>query len=101
VLGKMTSPEPQTLHVSLDGQSLGEISLRDRGWSTYSLPLPNGCRDASGPDRVSLLKLEASHLARPAEFTNGRSPDRRDLGVALDYVRFTTVDTDSPQTMVY
>ena len=83
VLGEAPPPAAQSLRVTLNGQFLGELRLEGRGWHTYRLELPDGCHEGPG-----FLELEASYLASPAEFTNGLSRDSRNLGVAVDYVRF-------------
>jgi hypothetical protein len=85
VAGKVADPGPQRIKVSLNGQALGERELAGRGWHTYRFPLPAGCRSG-----LAHLELEVSYLARPEEFTGGRSRDRRELGVAVNYVRFVT-----------
>ena len=85
VLGRVPAPELQFLRVSLNGELLGELALENGGWRTYQLALPGECR--AGP---ALLQLETSYVARPTEFTNGLSQDSRELGVAVDYVRFVS-----------
>ena len=34
------------------------------------------------------MKREASCVVRPVNFSQGINPDKRELGVAVDYVRF-------------
>lgn len=76
------TPPLQTLQVSLNGDTLGEIALSDDSWRVYRLPLlePSG--------GLMWLRLETSYLHRPADFSQGRNSDPRMLGVALDHVRF-------------
>ena len=95
ILGGVPVPEIQFLRVSLNGQLLGDLALSDHGWGTYRLALPEGCEGDPG-----LLKLESSYLASPAEFANGLSTDSRELGVAVDYLRFVPSESErSPQDL--
>lgn len=95
ILGGVPVPEIQFLRVSLNGQLIGDLALSDRDWGTYRLALPEGCEED-----FCLLKLESSYLASPAEFANGLSTDSRELGVAVDYLRFVSSESEwSPQDL--
>ena len=87
VLGAVPVPEIQFLRVSLEGELLGDLMLSDQGWTTYRLALPSACDECRG-----LLRLEASYLARPADFSRGLNSDTRELGIAVDYIHFISLE---------
>lgn len=89
VLGEVPVPEIQFLRVSLEGELLGDLMLSDQGWTTYRLALPSACEECRG-----LLRLEASYLARPADFSRGLNSDTRELGIAVDYIHFVSLGAD-------
>ncbi|MFW6198840.1 MAG: hypothetical protein ACOC5E_03350, partial [Acidobacteriota bacterium] len=69
--------------VSLDGVSLETIEVR-RGWRDYVLEIPGGWEPADVPHLV--LRSEASFMAAEV----GSPEDRRELGVAVDRIRWTS-----------
>jgi hypothetical protein len=91
-LGGDPAPEVQFVRVTLDGRLLGDLPLTGDGWHTYRLALP---RSRDSVHSAAFLKLEASHTARPVDFSQGLSIDDRNLGVAVDYVRFVSTETDT------
>jgi hypothetical protein len=85
-LGGNEAPRLQFVRVTLDGQLVADLPLSGDGWHTYRLAL---LPDDAGT--AAFLKLDASHTARPVDFAPGQTRDDRELGVAVDYVRFTTL----------
>jgi hypothetical protein len=85
-LGDNPHPEVQFLRVTLNGRLLGDLPLTADDWHTYRLSLP-----PSRAGTAAFLKIEASHVARPVDFSGGKNRDDRRLGVAVDYVRFVSL----------
>jgi len=88
-LGGNSAPEVQFVRVTLNGRLLGDLPLTGNGWHTYRLALP-----ADHQGSAAFLKLEASYTARPVDFSQGLNLDERELGVAVDYVRFVSFRTE-------